>query len=159
VDWHEAPAIEHPSLAKLGPEPLEDGFDGSSHHRATRGVRTAIKHFLMDAHRVAGIGNIYASESLFRAAIHPLQPAERLDDKACETLARAVKETLTDAIAAGGSSLRDFVGADGQPGYFQQHYFVYGREGEPCHVCGTAIERVVSAGRAGFFCPVCQKHE
>ncbi|MDR0716847.1 MAG: bifunctional DNA-formamidopyrimidine glycosylase/DNA-(apurinic or apyrimidinic site) lyase [Azoarcus sp.] len=159
VAWHPGGAAAHPALARLGPEPLEDGFDGAWLHRAGRGSRAPVKHLLLDARRVAGIGNIYASESLFRARIHPLEMAGRLDAARCADLARAVKETLAAAIAAGGSTLRDFVGGDGKPGYFQQQYFVYGRDGEPCRLCGTIIARTVSAGRASFFCPVCQKHE
>jgi len=159
VSWHAASAGSHPLLADIGPEPLEEGFDGAYLYRASRGVRAPVKHFLMDARRVAGIGNIYASESLFRARIHPLTPAGRIGAKCYDVLARELKATLLDSIAAGGSTLRDFVGGDGRPGYFQQRYFVYGREGEPCRVCGARIARVVSAGRSGFFCPVCQKHD
>ncbi|MDR2031691.1 MAG: bifunctional DNA-formamidopyrimidine glycosylase/DNA-(apurinic or apyrimidinic site) lyase [Azoarcus sp.] len=158
VAWHPGDAVAHPLLARLGPEPLEDGFDGAWLYRVGRGSRAPVKHLLMDARRVAGIGNIYASESLFHARLHPLEIAGRLDAARCEDLARAVKETLAAAIAAGGSTLRDFVGGDGRPGYFQQRHFVYGRAGEACRVCCTVISRTVSAGRASFFCPVCQKH-
>ncbi|MDR1423127.1 MAG: bifunctional DNA-formamidopyrimidine glycosylase/DNA-(apurinic or apyrimidinic site) lyase [Azoarcus sp.] len=159
VAWHAAAAASHPLLARLGPEPLGDDFDGQWLYRASRGLRVPVKHFLMDARRLAGIGNIYASECLFQARIHPQTPVGRLDAERCAALANALKETLTASLAAGGSTLRDFVGGDGRPGYFQQQHFVYGREGKPCRVCGTVIERIVSAGRAGFFCPVCQKHD
>lgn len=155
--WQPETEAEHPLLADLGPEPLEDGFDGAEWFRVTRGLRQPIKHALMDARKVVGVGNIYAAESLFRARIHPLEPAGALGRARCQRLAQAVKETLRDAIAAGGSTLRDFVGGDGQPGYFQQQYFVYGREGEPCRVCGSAIRRVVSAQRSTWFCPRCQR--
>jgi formamidopyrimidine-DNA glycosylase len=157
VVWQAGEAARHPLLASLGPEPLGTGFDGGWLHRVTRGLRAPIKHVIMDSHKVVGVGNIYASESLFRARIHPLEPAGRLGPRRCERLAGAIRDTLSDAIAAGGSTLRDFVGGDGQPGYFQQQYFVYGRDGEPCRVCGTPVRRMVSAQRATFFCPVCQR--
>lgn len=154
--WQPGAAAEHPLLAHLGPEPLGEGFDGAWLFRATRGLRQPIKHVLMDARKVVGVGNIYASESLFRARIHPLEPAGALGRQRCQRLVQTVRETLQDAIAAGGSTLRDFVGGDGQPGYFQQQYFVYGREGEPCRVCGSAIRRFVSAQRSTWFCARCQ---
>ncbi|THF61225.1 bifunctional DNA-formamidopyrimidine glycosylase/DNA-(apurinic or apyrimidinic site) lyase [Pseudothauera rhizosphaerae] len=156
VVWQAGDAAFHPLLASLGLEPLDDGFDGAWLFRATRGLRQPIKHTLMDAHRVVGVGNIYASESLFRARIHPLEPAGALGRQRCERLAASVRETLAEAIAAGGSTLRDFVGGDGRPGYFQQQYFAYGREGEPCRVCGTPVRRFVTAQRSTWFCPRCQ---
>jgi formamidopyrimidine-DNA glycosylase len=156
VIWHPGAALTHPLLAHLGPEPLSDAFDGDWLYRASRGLRAPLKHFLMDARRVVGVGNIYASESLFRARIHPLTPAGRVGAQRYARLAQEIKATLAAAIEAGGSTLRDFVGGDGKPGYFQLQYFVYGRDGEPCRVCGTRIERVVSGQRATFFCPVCQ---
>jgi len=143
-------------LASLGVEPLSDAFDGAWLHRATRGAKRSIKTFIMDSHQVVGVGNIYASESLFRAGIHPLTPAGRLGPARCDRLAGAIRATLTDAIAAGGSSLRDFVGSDGKPGYFQQQYFVYGRTGEPCRTCGQPIAKQVIGQRASFFCRHCQ---
>ena len=157
VVWQPGAADPHPLLARLGPEPLGDEFDGAWLHAVTRGLRAPIKHVLMDSHRVVGVGNIYASESLFRARIHPLQPAGTLGPQRCARLVQAVRETLTAAIAAGGSTLRDFVGGDGQPGYFQQQYFVYGRDGEPCRQCGTTVKRIVSGQRATYFCPRCQR--
>lgn len=157
VLWQPGAAALHPLLAGLGPEPLSAAFDGAWLHRVTRGLRAPIKHVLMDSHRVVGVGNIYASESLFRARVHPLEAAGRLGPQRCARLVAAVRETLAAAIAAGGSTLRDFVGGDGQPGYFQQQYFVYGREGEACRVCATPVRRVVSAQRATFFCPRCQR--
>jgi formamidopyrimidine-DNA glycosylase len=143
-------------LTRLGIEPLSEAFDGAWLHRATRDAKRAIKTFIMDSHEVVGVGNIYASESLFRAGIHPLTPAGRLGPARCARLAGAIRDTLTDAIAAGGSSLRDFVGSDGRPGYFQQQYFVYARSGEPCRCCGKAIVKAVIGQRASFFCPHCQ---
>lgn len=157
VLWQPGAAITHPMLAGLGPEPLGEGFDVAYWLAATRGLKAPIKHVLMDSRRVVGVGNIYASESLFRARIHPLEPAGALGPRRCQRLVEAVKATLSDAIAAGGSTLRDFVGGDGRPGYFQQQYFAYDREGEPCRVCGTPIRRFVSAQRATYFCPACQR--
>jgi formamidopyrimidine-DNA glycosylase len=157
VLWQAGDALAHPWLSGLGPEPLGDAFDGAWLYRVTRGLRAPIKQALMDAHRVVGVGNIYASESLFRACIHPLTAAGEVGPRRCERLAHAVRETLELAIAAGGSTLRDFVGGDGRPGYFQQQYFVYGRAGEPCRVCGTPVRRVVVAQRATFFCERCQR--
>ena len=111
----------------------------------------------MDSRRIAGVGNIYANESLFRAGIHPRTPARRLSRGRCALLAAAIKETLRAAIRAGGSSLRDFVGADGNPGYFQQRYWVYERAGQPCRRCGSAIRRIAQGQRSTFFCPRCQR--
>ena len=157
VLWQEGEAGTHPLLARLGPEPLDAGFDAGWLYRASRGLRAPIKHVLMDSARVVGVGNIYASQSLFRARIHPLEPAAALGPARCARLVAAVRETLTAAIEAGGSTLRDFVGGDGRPGYFQQQYFVYGRDGDPCRVCGSTIRRIVSGQRATYFCPRCQR--
>ncbi len=157
VVWQEGEVAQHPLLARLGPEPLGDAFDADWLHAITRGLRAPIKHVLMDSRRVVGVGNIYASESLFRARIHPLEPAGRLGPRRCARLVAAVRETLAAAIEAGGSTLRDFVGGDGRPGYFQQQYAVYGRDGQVCHVCATPVQRVISAQRATFFCPRCQR--
>ncbi|ANQ83903.1 bifunctional DNA-formamidopyrimidine glycosylase/DNA-(apurinic or apyrimidinic site) lyase [Azoarcus olearius] len=157
VLWQEGGAVAHPLLAGLGPEPLDDAFDARYWVAATRGLRAPIKHVLMDGRRVVGVGNIYASESLFRSRIHPLEPAGAIGPQRAARLVLAVKETLTEAIAAGGSTLRDFVGGDGRPGYFQQQYFAYDREGEACRVCGSVIRRFVSGQRATFFCPRCQR--
>lgn len=157
IVWQAGDADAHPLLARLGPEPLSEAFDGAWLHRVTRGLRAPIKHVLMDSHRVVGVGNIYASESLFRAGIHPLEPAGALGPRRCARLVAAVRDTLTAAIAAGGSTLRDFVGSDGRPGYFQHQYFVYAREGESCRHCGTPVQRIVSGQRATYFCPRCQR--
>lgn len=153
----DTPVDDHPLLAHLGLEPLDDSFDGAALYAMTRRRATAIKPFIMDAHRVVGVGNIYASESLFRARIHPTTPAGQLSQAQCRVLAETIKQTLADALAAGGSSLKDFVHSDGASGYFQQQYAVYGRDGQPCRVCGTRVERQVMAQRATFYCPVCQK--
>lgn len=156
VVWVEGDPLAHPLLARLGPEPLSDGFDGAHLFASTRGIRIPIKQAIMDAKRVVGVGNIYASESLFRARIHPLAPAGRLGKVRCTRLVATIRETLADAIAAGGSSLRDFVGSDGMPGYFQQHYFVYGRDGAACRICASVVRRAIVAQRATFWCPRCQ---
>ncbi len=147
----------HPLLAPLGIEPLSEAFRGEWLYQASRQRRTSIKAFLMDAHTIAGIGNIYANEALFRAGIHPSTMAGRLSRTRCERLAVQIRSTLEAAIAAGGSSLRDFVDGQGNPGYFQQSYFVYGRPGSPCRTCGHAIRIMRQGNRATFYCPECQK--
>lgn len=156
IAWTTQDPLAHPLLASLGPEPLSDAFDGAVLHKLVNPCRSPIKTVLMDSHRVVGVGNIYASESLFRAGIHPATVSRDLTRRRCKHLADAIRATLTEAIAAGGSSLRDFVHSDGNLGYFQQHYFVYGRTGEACRVCGTPIQRSVMAQRATYFCPACQ---
>lgn len=157
VLWVPQPVEAHPLLAGLGIEPLSEAFCGGWLHATSRHRKTPIKLLLMDSHHVVGIGNIYASESLFRAGIHPQTPACRLSLARCERLARSVRETLSDALAAGGSSLRDFVHSDGSSGYFQQQYYVYGREGEPCRLCGESVQRMVMGQRATYFCRSCQR--
>jgi len=147
----------HPLLATLGIEPLEAEFTPVWLFAATRGRQVPIKQLLMDGHLVVGIGNIYASESLFRAGIDPRTPAGRIGLKRFERLVPAIRATLTQAIAAGGSSLRDFIHSDGSTGYFQQEYFVYGRAGETCRVCGKTIRSLRQGQRATFFCPHCQR--
>ncbi|MFT4174305.1 MAG: bifunctional DNA-formamidopyrimidine glycosylase/DNA-(apurinic or apyrimidinic site) lyase [Rhodocyclaceae bacterium] len=157
VLWHPGPIDDHPLLRSLGVEPLTDAFDGSYLFNASRQRKTPIKLFIMDAAVVVGVGNIYASESLFRARIHPKTAAGRLSLARCERLVAEIRSTLTDALAAGGSTLRDFVASDGARGYFQQQYFAYGREGEACRVCGGDIRRVVMGQRSTFYCAACQR--
>jgi formamidopyrimidine-DNA glycosylase len=157
VLWHAGDPAGHPLLSHLGVEPLSAAFTGALLHAATRGRRVAIKHAVMDHRVVVGVGNIYANESLFRARINPQTAAGRLSIERCERLAEAVRATLRDALAAGGSSLRDFVHADGSPGYFQQHYFVYDREGAPCRRCGAPVRRTVQGQRSTWYCPKCQR--
>ncbi len=147
----------HPLLAHLGPEPLTGDFNAEHLYKACRGRRTAIKNLIMDSRIVVGVGNIYASESLFRAGIRPGRAAGRLTRAECAKLATAIKTTLQNAVNAGGSSLRDYVAADGEPGYFQLHTKVYDRAGLPCKVCGTPIKKLASGQRSTFYCPVCQK--
>ncbi|TSA19560.1 MAG: bifunctional DNA-formamidopyrimidine glycosylase/DNA-(apurinic or apyrimidinic site) lyase [Betaproteobacteria bacterium] len=147
----------HPLIKGLGLEPLEDGFNGDALYRLTRGRRVTIKAFIMDAHRIVGVGNIYANEALFRAAIRPSTHAGRLGKARCHTLARAITEILVEAIQAGGSTLRDFVDGFGHAGWFQQNYFVYGRAGLACRICATPIKVNRDSGRATYGCPTCQR--
>lgn len=158
--WHDAslgPVHAHPLLAGLGVEPLGDAFDGAMLHRATRGRRVAIKQVLLAGRIVVGVGNIYASESLFRAGIRPGTPAHRVGRERCERLAVAIRATLSDAIARGGSSLRDFVSSDGTSGRFQLACFVYARAGQPCRVCGAPVRSLRQGQRSTFYCPRCQR--
>jgi len=147
----------HPLLAHLGPEPLTPEFTGRWLHAALRRRSQAIKPVLMDASLVVGVGNIYASESLFRCRISPLRAANRIAASRCDALADAVRTTLADAIAAGGSSVRDYVHSDGGAGCFQISCAVYERAGEPCRHCGTPIRQIRQAGRSTFYCPRCQR--
>ncbi|HEY5291978.1 MAG TPA: bifunctional DNA-formamidopyrimidine glycosylase/DNA-(apurinic or apyrimidinic site) lyase [Burkholderiales bacterium] len=157
VLWEGGDIARHPLLAGLGAEPLEDAFTGGVLHAATRARKAAVKLVLMNASIVVGVGNIYANESLFHARINPRTPAGRLPLARYEALAAAIKSTLTQALAAGGSSLRDFVHSDGTSGYFQQQYYVYGRAGLPCRNCGTPIRHLRQGQRSTFYCPSCQK--
>jgi formamidopyrimidine-DNA glycosylase len=147
----------HPLLKDLGPEPLGAEFDADYLWRASRTRRVAIKQHLMNGRVVVGVGNIYASEALFRAGIHPRRSASRIARARFEPLVAAVRDVLRDAIDEGGTTLRNFVGGDGQPGYFRGSLRVYERDGSPCVVCGTAIERRVLGQRATYYCPRCQR--
>lgn len=147
----------HALLDVLGPEPLSETFTARWLHAALKKRGTPIKPTLMDGHLVVGIGNIYASESLFRARINPKTPANKVSLARLERLVPEIQATLQAAIAKGGSTLRDFIRSDGSSGYFQQEYFVYGRDGLPCRVCGTTIKRLVQGQRATFYCSVCQR--
>jgi formamidopyrimidine-DNA glycosylase len=155
--WLAGDPMKHPLLGVLGIEPLEQEFTARWLRSALTGLKAAIKPTLMDGHRVVGIGNIYASESLFRAGIDPRAAAGRVSLKRLERLVPVIKATLAAAIEAGGSSLRDFIQSDGSSGYFQQQYFVYGRTGQPCRVCGTPIRELHQGQRATFYCPRCQR--
>jgi formamidopyrimidine-DNA glycosylase len=157
VLWVKDDASAHPLIAPLGIEPLSEAFNGEWLHGATRGRTTAIKLLLMDSHAIVGVGNIYASESLFRAGVDPRTPAGRLSRSRCERIAAAIKATLEAALAAGGSTLRDFIHSDGGSGWFQQQHFVYGREGEPCRACGAKIRTLRMGQRSTFYCPRCQR--
>jgi formamidopyrimidine-DNA glycosylase len=155
--WVEAPVEAHRLLAALGPEPFDATFNTDYLAGVTKRRRAAIKLVLMDNHLVVGVGNIYANESLFRAGIRPTIAAHRIARVRLGRLVSEVRSTLSDAIAKGGSTLRDYVDSQGEPGYFQLDYFVYGREGEPCRVCATPIRCLRQGGRASYFCPHCQR--
>jgi formamidopyrimidine-DNA glycosylase len=147
---------EHAFFADLGPEPLETKQLGAHLYAASRGKKQPIKPFLMDAHTVVGVGNIYASEALFRAGISPKRSAKSVTLARYERLAAAVKDTLKASIAAGGTTFRDFKNAGGDPGYYKVKLAVYDRAGEPCTSCGNKVRQIRQAGRSTFFCPVCQ---
>ncbi len=161
--WHrddEGPVLDSGHFRKLGVEPFSDAFDaeqgGPLLHRRSRGRSVAVKQFLLSGEAVVGVGNIYASESLFRARIHPRTAVGRISLARYHLLATAIRETLAAAIERGGSTLRDFVGADGATGYFQLDTFVYDRTGRPCRVCGTPIRSIRQGQRSTFYCPHCQ---
>jgi len=157
VLWHSGDPAMHPLLATLGPEPLADEFNARYLHQALQRRSIAIKQCIMDNHIVVGVGNIYANEALFRAGIKPQLAAGKLSLPRCAKLVDEIRATLTEAIRLGGSSLRDFVNTSGKPGYFQQHYWVYGRGGEPCRKCGSTIRQIRQGQRASFYCSNCQK--
>jgi len=150
------PAV-HPLLKHLAPEPLEQEFDGAYLWNITRGRSVAIKQLLMNSRLVVGVGNIYASEALFRARIRPRRPARSLKLAECVRLARAIKATLNLAVKVGGTTLRDYVGADGNPGYFRQKLHVYERAGKPCRVCRRPIRQFTQGQRSTYWCAHCQK--
>ncbi len=156
VLWHAGAPESHRLLAHLGVEPLDDAFSGPLLHAASRGRTVSIKTLLMDHSVVVGVGNIYASESLFRAGIRPTLPAGKVSLVKMAALVSAVKETLHAAIKAGGSTLRDFVSGDNQAGYFQMQHLVYDRAGQACRVCRSNIRKIVQGQRSTFFCPMCQ---
>lgn len=147
---------DHPLLAALGPEPLEAAFDANCLLRAAQNKRLATKLLIMDGKVVVGVGNIYANEALFRAGIAPQRPAAELAEDDAQRLVAAIQAVLHEAIAQGGSTLRDFVSGDESPGYFQQRLAVYDRQGEACQVCSTPIARSVLGQRATYWCPACQ---
>jgi len=157
VLWQRENVFSHPLLASLGPEPLEADFDAHYLHCASRSRSVSIKQFLMNNHIVVGVGNIYANEALFRAGIKPQLAAGKLSMPRCTRLVEEICATLSEAIMQGGSTLRDFVNSDGQPGYFQQHYWVYGREGEACRRCNATIQQLRQGQRSSFYCRSCQK--
>jgi len=155
--WQSASEPTHPLLNKLGPEPLLDEFDAAHLINATRKRKVPIKNLIMNSQIVVGVGNIYASEALFMAGIRPGRAAGRLTYLECEKLVDAIKVILQQSIDQGGTTLRDFVNSDGEPGYFKQSLFVYGREGEECQNCGTSIKQKVLGQRSTFFCTQCQR--
>jgi formamidopyrimidine-DNA glycosylase len=157
LHWTRADPAEHPLLAHLAPEPLSAAFDAEYLFHATRKRRVAIKHLIMNSQVVVGVGNIYASEALFRAGISPRRAAGRLTRKEAAALTRSIGDVLSEAIRIGGTTLRDYVNPAGTPGYFRQRLFVYERNGEPCRVCKTPVKAIVQGQRSTFYCRVCQR--
>ena len=149
-------AHKHPLLRKLAPEPLEADFDAAYLWRVTRRRRVAIKQLIMNSQLVVGVGNIYASEALFRARIRPRRQARGLKHREVVKLVKAIKTVLAMAVRVGGTTLRDYVGADGNPGHFRQRLFVYERAGEDCRICGTRVRHVTQGQRSTYYCSQCQ---
>jgi formamidopyrimidine-DNA glycosylase len=157
VLWHKGDPLTHKLLRDIGPEPLSPALSAEWLYRETRARSGAVKNALMDSHLVAGVGNIYANEALFRARINPRLPARRIGLARYAILVDKIRETLTEAIDAGGSSLRDYVNSEGEAGFFQNRFFVYGRSGEDCLSCKSPIRSLVLGQRATFYCPRCQR--
>lgn len=157
MDLHAtADLAAYPSLAALGPEPMAPGFSGADLRKAVGKAKGPIKILLLDQSRVAGVGNIYACEALWRAKVHPSRPGESLTAAEAEALARDLGEVMRESVRAGGSTLRDYRRADGEIGGFQDRFAVYDRAGEACPRCGGAVLRMIHAGRSSFYCPSCQ---
>lgn len=154
--WQDAGSV-HPLLAGLGPEPFDGAFGGRYLQRRAQGRAAPVKTFLMDQNVVVGVGNIYAAEALFQAGIDPRRAAGRVSLERYRRLAGAVRAILAHAIERGGTTLRDFLRPDGEPGYFEQELAVYGREGQPCRVCSTPIRSLRLGQRASCWCPRCQR--
>lgn len=154
---HWLQGTSHPLLDSLGPEPLSPSFSGAYLYERSRRRSQSVKQFIMDGKVVVGVGNIYANESLFMSGIHPRRAAGRVSEARYEALVSAIKDVLAKAIAQGGTTLRDFVGGDGQPGYFAQQLRVYGRQARPCRVCLTPLKEIRQGGRSTVFCPSCQR--
>jgi formamidopyrimidine-DNA glycosylase len=148
---------KHPLLSNLGPEPLTDAFDGELLYRRSRGRKGPVKNFIMDGKVVVGVGNIYANEALFLCGIHPARAAGRISRARYMRLAELIKQVLTSAIDQGGTTLRDFVGGDGHPGYFAQQLYVYGRTGQPCKTCATPLRELRLGQRSSVYCVTCQR--
>ena len=155
--WTESNPLQHVRLAGLGPEPFDPEFNAAYMYRLSRSRKVAVKPFLMNAHVVVGVGNIYASEALFRAGIAPGRSAGKVSKAAYGHLVQSVVEILGEAIAAGGTTIRDFSDSEGRPGYFKQKLCVYGRAGQKCVSCGALIKQIKLGQRSTFYCPVCQK--
>ncbi|MBT8146662.1 MAG: bifunctional DNA-formamidopyrimidine glycosylase/DNA-(apurinic or apyrimidinic site) lyase [Gammaproteobacteria bacterium] len=154
--WHTGPIEQHPLLCRLGPEPLTDSFDGRTLKDASKGKKVAVKNFIMDGTTVVGVGNIYANEALFSAGIRPTRAANRVSLDRYVKLAEQIKKVLQNAIDAGGTTLRDFTGSDGKPGYFKQSLKVYGRGGDPCVTCGLELSEIRLGQRSTVYCRHCQ---
>ncbi len=157
IFWTDTNPLQHERLVSLGPEPLTGLFNADYLFRTSRDRKVAVKPFIMDAHVVVGVGNIYASEALFRARISPGRQAGGVSRKAFALLVQSVQEVLAEAIAAGGTTIRDFMDTEGRPGYFKQELRVYGRAGEPCTACGSAIIQTRLGQRSTYHCAKCQK--
>jgi formamidopyrimidine-DNA glycosylase len=156
LHWTESSPDAHPLLAKLGPEPLSKEFDADYLYRATRRRKVAVKQFIMNSQVVVGVGNIYASEALFRARISPRRAAGRISRAQAKSLAKAIKDVLAEAIRIGGTTLRDYVNAEGAPGYFRQRLFVYERAKQPCRVCKAPVKQFTQGQRSTYWCATCQ---
>jgi len=154
--WLTTDPHSHPLLAELGPEPLSDRFSGDYLYQRSRGRSVAVKLFIMNSRIVVGVGNIYANEALFRARVNPGQASGSLNEEQAERLATAVHQVLDEAIARGGTTLHDYLDADGNPGYFRLELQAYGRGGEPCSTCGATLQLSRLGGRSTCWCPVCQ---
>jgi len=157
VLWCQEEPSQHPLLAALGPEPLAEEFTTTYLYQRTRNRKAPIKTFIMDSKVVVGVGNIYANEALYLAGIHPERQAATLSRPRIQRLVAAIRQVLTEAIAAGGTTLRDFVGGDGRPGYFAQQLNVYGRDQQPCPRCTTPLRMTRLGQRATYYCPHCQR--
>jgi formamidopyrimidine-DNA glycosylase len=157
VLWTSNDPFKHKLLIQLGPEPLGDEFNVDHLHQQTRKRSASIKSVIMNSHIVVGVGNIYACEALFIAGINPKRKAGTLSKARCEKLVSAIRQILNAAIEQGGTTLRDFVREDGQPGYFKQHLYVYGRTDQPCLSCGANIRQFTQQQRSTFYCARCQK--
>jgi len=155
--WWDYPVEDHELLRNLGPEPLTDEFSGARLWGRSRGRKVAVKSFIMDGKTVVGVGNIYASEALFMAGIHPSRPAGRIARGRYDALVLAIRDVLSRAIRRGGTTLRDYLSADGRPGYFAQELLVYERDGQPCFQCRTPIRRRVIGQRSSYYCHHCQR--
>jgi len=157
VLWTQKDWQKHKLIIKLGPEPLSSDFNVNYLYAKARNRSIAIKSFIMNSHHVVGVGNIYVSEALFQAGIHPTRQTQRISKQRLENLVTAIKQVLDKAISEGGTTLKDFTNANGKPGYFTQHLNVYGRKEEPCYQCNTNIKHQVIAQRATYYCPRCQR--
>ena len=157
VIWHEGEIENHPLISHLGPEPLEEHFHTDYLHQTCHGRKTTIKQHIMNATIVVGVGNIYASEALFRSGIHPRRQAGRISRHRLQRLTTEIKSVLTEAITQGGTTLRDFLNQDGEPGYFKQKLFVYDKENQPCRKCPSSIKKIIISNRSSYYCPTCQK--
>ena len=155
--FHWLEGLKHPLLDHLGPEPLSNSFNGLYLYERSRGRQVSVKQFVMDGKIVVGVGNIYANEALFMAGIHPARAAGRVGLGRYESLVGTIKTVLGDAIEQGGTTLRDFVGGDGSPGYFAQQLRVYGRQGQPCRACTSVLREIRQSGRSTVLCPKCQR--